>query len=491
MIFRAILLFAVFLVPSLAWAQGSDSRLTAKGLSDSFAAVIRSAAPAVVSIEVRGRAPEVQIRGNDREDTFDDLVRRRPQPRTNVGSGFIFEETGFIVTNSHVIEDASKIFVRLADGSEFVARIVGADDETDLAVIKIDAGRALPTLRFANSDSARVGDWVLAFGSPFGLAKTVTAGIISETKRETPFGTARPFQRFIQTDAAINRGNSGGPLVDLNGEVIGVNSQIATTSGESNGIGFALPANEASRVARQLAESGKVRRGYLGVGLESVRAEFAAVYCLPDAAGAVVTSVTDKKSAAAVAGLEPGDVILELGGAKIIDAADLVGRVAAVEPGTAVELTIARESSNGLERKTLPVKLGERPSNVRESPNPDRRVLPVGGGPIPANPFGLNLSAPSAEDIIAFKLAPRKGVVVKSIDAASLVNDLRMPNGDPALREGEIILRLNRAEINDPESFKAATAKLRPGSPVVIHLLTLNAQRSVILKIVQFTMKQL
>ena len=200
------------------------------------------------------------------------------------------------MTNFHVVDDSSKITVSLPSGEEYIAKIIGTDEETDLAVLKIEAGRDLPFIKFGNSDKARVGDWVLAIGSPFGLTKTVTAGIISQTNRETPSGNA--FQRFIQTDAAINRGNSGGPLVNMKGEVIGVNSQIATSTGDYNGIGFALPSNEASNVYKQILQNGKVRRGYLGVLLDSVKTEFAKVYDLPEAKGAIITEVRKKGAAA-------------------------------------------------------------------------------------------------------------------------------------------------------------------------------------------------
>ena len=264
----------------------------------SFAEIAKKVEPAVVSIDSKSKIAQPVAKGTpapgDSDDIMDFFRRQLPQrPVYAVGSGFIVDKSGYILTNQHVIDDAARITVKLDSGEEFTARVVGADDETDLAVLKIDAGRDLPFLKFGDSDKAEVGDWVLAIGSPFGLAKTVTAGIISQTHRETPYATA--FQRFIQTDAAINRGNSGGPLVNMDGDVIGINSQIATSTGDYNGVGFALPAHEASYVFEQIVKNGKVRRGYLGANLESIKTEYAKVYGLKDAKGAIITDIRDKQ----------------------------------------------------------------------------------------------------------------------------------------------------------------------------------------------------
>jgi serine protease Do len=261
------------------------STITPEMLSASFAEVSKRVEAAVVNIDTKGKVPaEITLKGEkpeagDSGDLLEMYRRMLPRrPAAAVGSGFIVDKTGYILTNAHVVDEASRIIVSLQSGEEYTARVVGTDGETDLAILKIDAGRDLPFIKLGNSDRAQVGDWVLAIGSPFGLAQTVTAGIISQTKRETPYGSQ--FQKFIQTDAAINRGNSGGPLVNMDGEVIGVNSQIATSTGDYNGIGFALPSNEAANVYRQIRDYGKVRRGYFGVSLDSVKTEFAKVYGL-------------------------------------------------------------------------------------------------------------------------------------------------------------------------------------------------------------------
>src|SRR5438552_4247705 len=209
-------------------------------LSASFSEIVKAVEPAVVNIDTKSKVPEVATKGTpapgDSEDIMDFFRRQLPsRPINSVGSGFIVEKRGYIITNAHVIENAARITVKLDSGEDFPAKVVGIDDGTDLAILKIEAGRELPYLVFGDSDKSQVGDWVLTLGSPFGLARSVSAGIISHTGRVTPYATA--FQKFIQTDAAINRGNSGGPLVNLNGEVIGVNSQIRTVNGQHNGVG--------------------------------------------------------------------------------------------------------------------------------------------------------------------------------------------------------------------------------------------------------------
>ena len=282
--------------PTVAQNEAQIARAP-EALSASFAEIARRVEPAVVNIETMTAAPEMAEKDEaDKDDQASnnpllDMFRRQARrPSRGVGSGFIVSPKGYILTNEHVIEGATRITVGLQSGEKYRGKIVGIDEETDVAVIKIETSQDLPTVTLGDSNSAEVGDWVLAMGSPFGLDQTVTAGIISKKERETPYFTS--FQRFLQTDAAINRGNSGGPLVNMRGEVIGVNSQIATSTGDYNGIGFALPANEANFVYRQIVSQGKVRRGFLGITLDSVKDEFARVYGLPEAKGAIVMDVT-------------------------------------------------------------------------------------------------------------------------------------------------------------------------------------------------------
>lgn len=457
-----------------------------------FAEIAKRVEPSVVSIDTKGRTPQPQARGSQTPDDGSDIVdflRRQMQQRPvrAVGSGFIVDKSGYIVTNAHVVEDAVRITVKLDSGEEFVARVVGTDDLTDIAVLKIDAKRDLPAVKFGDSDKAEVGDWVLAIGSPFGLAKTVTAGIISQKERETPYASA--FQRFIQTDAAINRGNSGGPLVNLDGEVVGVNSQIATSTGDYNGVGFALPSRETEYVYGQIVKNGKVRRGYLGVLLETVQSEFAAVYGLKEKRGSIITDVRDRQGPAAVAGLKVGDVIVEFNGQPVLSSQDLIAKVATTNPDQTVTVAFYREKGDAMEKQTATIKLAERPINNATSTNNDRRTLPVDGR-IEQKPFGMTLAEMTLTLAEQYNLVGQKGLVVKEINQASFIADIKNSNGTDALGEGDLIQRINRVTVTDLKSFNDAVTKLKIGDPVVLHVLTyIPSARSAQLKIVQFTVK--
>ena len=462
-------------------AQTTDK--TTERLSASFAEVAKRVESAVVNIDTKGRIPE----GTQRNSSSDDDSRR---PTRSIGSGFIVDKTGYILTNNHVVDDASRITVRLQSNEEFTARIVGTDEETDIAVLKIEAGRELPFLVLGNSDRIEIGDWVLAIGSPFGLEQTVTAGIISQTRRETPYASV--FQKFIQTDAAINRGNSGGPLVNMNGEAIGVNSQIATSTGDYNGIGFALPSNEANYVYRQILQSGRVRRGYLGVLLDSVKKEFAKVYGLTEAKGAIVTDVRDRSSAAATAGLQTGDIIIEYDGTQVANAQDLIEKVAATQPDKEVNLTFLRENGTRLDRKTVLIKLSERPTTSLVTDTDTPKKLPLEGTQVKAlQPFGLTLGELSPQVASIFKIEAQSGLVIKEINQASYLADLRTSSGaELALNQGDVIQRINRVAVSDLRSFNEVAAKLKKGDAVVLHVLNFNRQtRGVSQRIVQFTVQ--
>ncbi|MGI8639675.1 MAG: trypsin-like peptidase domain-containing protein [Pyrinomonadaceae bacterium] len=463
-------------------------------LSASFAEVARRVESAVVNIDTKGKIPDITLKengspGGNSDDIMEFFRRQLPRrPSYSVGSGFIVDKSGYILTNYHVVDDASRITVRLQSGAEYVAKIVGADDLTDLAILKIEAGRELPFIKLGNSDAAQVGDWVLAIGSPFGLAQTVTAGIISQTKRETPESSV--FQKFIQTDAAINRGNSGGPLVNMNGEVIGINSQIATSTGDYNGIGFALPSNEAANVYRQVLAGGKVRRGYLGVYLDSVKAEFAKVYGLSEARGAIVTSVSDKQSAAAAAGLQSGDIILEYNGEKVADAQDLIQKVSSTTPDKEINIVFLRETGSKLERKTAVIKPAERPSNNRIIDDETPKKLSVDGQRKPVEPFGLTLAELTPQIAAVYKLQGEKGLIIKNINPASFIADVKNSNGTDALNAGDLIQRINRVSATDLKSFNNVAGKLKTGDAVVLHILIYNpTARSTQLRVVQFTVQ--
>ena len=450
-----------------------------EALSASFAEIARRVEPAVVNIETTQNQVEVTEKDEDKEDqTSNPLLemfrRRQRTPSRGVGSGFIVSPKGYILTNYHVIEDASRITVGLQSGEKYRGTVVGFDNETDVAVIKIDAPKDLPTVTLGDSNAAQVGDWVLAMGSPFGLDQTVTAGIISKKERESPFFNA--FQRFLQTDAAINRGNSGGPLVNMRGEVIGMNSQIATSTGDYNGIGFALPANETNFVYKQLIAQGKVKRGYLGITLDSVHDEFAKVYGLAEAKGAIITNVATpengEQTPALKAGLQAGDIITEFENAPVLNAPDLIQRVASTPVGQQVTLGFLRDINGKLEKKSVSVVLSERPILTNRA----ELVGPTKATPKSTDPRGnaLRLGVTLAE-LTPQLLAERRwtgvqGLLVKDIDATGLVAELRVPGGDPAVRENDVINRINRTTVTSLADFQRVVNGLKPGDPIVLNI---------------------
>jgi len=462
-------------------------------LSDTFADVAKSVEPAVVSIDAKTKTPDPNARGRTTPSESDDIMEffRRQLPRRpiySVGSGFIIDRAGYILTNAHVIDNAAKIVVRLNTGDEFPAQLIGTDEETDLAVLKIEADRTLTTLKLADSDRVRVGDWVLAVGSPFGLSRTVTAGIVSQVKRETPDGSV--FQRFIQTDAAINRGNSGGPLVNLDGEVIGINSQIATTTGDYNGVGFALPSTEAAAVAKQLIESGKVKRGFLGVGLDSVKAEYAKVYGLPEIRGAIVTEVRDPTSPAARAGIKTGDVIVEFDGKPVQNAQDLISKVSATLPDNSVSVAYLRENGNSMDRRSTSMKVGERPSRRVAETETSPTKLKTEPTKDATKPFGLTLVELTPQAAADYQVEGQSGLFVKEINPESHIAEVKTATGAEALGEGDIIQRINRITVKDTKTFIDTVSKLKKGDAVVLHVISVDPRSKVgRLKIVQFTIQ--
>lgn len=448
-----------------------------EALSASFAEIARRVEPAVVNIETTQPQPEVSEKEEDKEDQSNpllDMFRRQRRPARGIGSGFIISPKGYILTNYHVIEDAARITVGLQSGEKYRGTIIGVDSETDVAVIKIDAPRDLPTVTLGDSNEAQVGDWVLAMGSPFGLDQTVTAGIISKKERESPYFNV--FQRFLQTDAAINRGNSGGPLVNMRGEVIGMNSQIATSTGDYNGIGFALPANETNFVYKQLIAQGKVKRGYLGITLESVHDEFAKVYGLSEPKGAIITSVTATESGqttpAAKVGLQASDIIVEFQGAPVVNAQDLIQRVASTPVGQEVTLSLLRDVNGKLDKKSVSVALAERPSQSNRE-----WVGPAKAAPKDANPrgnalrLGITLAELTPQLIADRHLTGVQGLFVKEIDPNGLIAEIRIPpTGAPALVEGDVINRINRTTVTSLVDFQRVLSGLKPGDPIVLNV---------------------
>src|SRR5688572_3116031 len=467
-----------------------------EALSASFAEIARRVEPAVVNIETTQVQAELNEKDEDKEDESNpllDMFRRRPRraPR-GVGSGFIVHPKGYILTNHHVIQDAVKIRVGLQSGETYPAIVVGVDTETDVAVIKIEAPKDLPTVTLGDSNTTEVGDWVLAMGSPFGLDQTVTAGIISKKERESPFFST--FQRFLQTDAAINRGNSGGPLVNMRGEVIGMNSQIATSTGDYNGIGFALPANETSFVYKQIIGQGKVKRGYLGITLESVHDEFAKVYGLPEARGAIIMSVTSPEAGeiipAEAAGILANDIIVEFEGQAVVNAQDLIQRVAGSPVGQHVKIALLRDVNGKLERKNVNVTLGERPNQrdtVELPKNGPKSNSPKGN----ALRLGITLGEITPQVLADRQVAGTQGLYVKEVDPNGLMAEIRIPpSGAPALVEGDTINRINRVQINSLADFQRMLNTLKVGDPIVMNVTRLQRDPKgdrLIPLIVQFT----
>jgi len=467
-----------------------------EALSASFAEIARRVEPAVVNIETTQAQLEVSEKDDDKEDESNpllDMFRRTPRraPR-GVGSGFIVSPKGYILTNHHVIQDAARIRVGLQSGETYPATVVGIDTETDVAVIKIDAPKDLPTVTLGDSNAAQVGDWVLAMGSPFGLDQTVTAGIISKKERESPFFNV--FQRFLQTDAAINRGNSGGPLVNMRGEVIGMNSQIATSTGDYNGIGFALPANETNFVYKQIIAQGKVKRGYLGITLESVHEEFAKVYGMSEAKGAIVTFVAPNEpgqsTPAATAGIQANDIIVEFEGQPVLNAQDLIQRVASTPVGQQVKLGFLRDVNGKLERKNVTVALGERPPSrdwVEPPKNSSNGTAPKGN----TLRLGVTLAEITPQVLADRQVAGTQGIYVKDVDPNGLIAEIRIPpNNLPALVEGDTINRINRVQVNSLADFQRVLNTLKVGDPIVLNITRLQPNGKgdrLVPLIVQFT----
>ena len=470
-----------------------------EALSASFAEIARRVEPAVVNIETIAPTPDVAAKDTeDKEDQSSnnpllDMFRRQARrPSRGVGSGFIVNAKGYILTNEHVVQGSARIIVGLQSGEKFRGKVIGIDEETDVAVIKIEAGRDLPTLTLGDSNAAQVGDWVLAFGSPFELDQTVTAGIISKKERETPYFSN--FQRFVQTDAAINRGNSGGPLVNMRGEVIGINSQIATSTGDYNGIGFALPASEASFVYRQIVSQGKVRRGYLGVTLDSVKEEFARVYGLPEAKGAIVMDVYQTKDGqptpAAKAGMESNDIITEFNGQPVLSAQDLIQKVASSPIGESAAFTFLRDREGKLEKRTANVVLGERPppQQLGDSEEP---AAPKGKAPDPKGNglhLGITLVELTQQFITEKRLTGVRGLYVKEVDPNGLAAEVRLASGAQAVGEGDVITRINRVPVVSLTDFQRVLNGLKPGDPIVLQVATYSGVlKRVTTRIVQFT----
>ena len=404
--------------------------------------------PAVVHVSTkRDSGPAMRSSGSG--DPFEQFYRQfgDQMPKRNVrasGTGFAINSNGHIITNNHVVEGASEITVKLSDGRELPAKLVGRDPKTDLALLKVEA-TDLPTIPMGDSSELKVGEPVMAIGNPFGLEQTVTTGIVSATGRAIGQG---PYDDFVQTDASINPGNSGGPLINAKGQVIGINTAIYSQTGGSVGIGFAIPSNQAKTVVTQLAETGHVSRSWLGVSIQPLSQELAKGFNLPEAKGALVSSVTED-SPAAKAGIKAGDVITEYDGHKVSRSEDLPRLVADTPAGREVTVAVVRDGK--------PMKLTAKVTKLDE---PDQRVAGDMG-----EKAKLGVAVEPVTPAIARELGLKeaKGLVVKRVEEGS-------PAATAGIRPGDVILEVDRRPVKDVATLKELAEKIGKGAPVVMLL---------------------
>ncbi len=423
-----------------------------------FTELVEKQGPAVVNISttqtVRSSAnPQVPQLSED--DPFYDFFRRfipNPGPRefqsNSLGSGFIISNDGYILTNAHVVDSADEITVRLIDKREFKAKVIGADPRTDIALIKID-GSALPTVKIGDPNKLKVGEWVVAIGSPFGFDNSVTAGIVSAKGRSLP---QENFVPFIQTDVAVNPGNSGGPLFNLRGEVVGVNSQIYSRTGGFMGLSFSIPIDVANDIASQLKSTGKITRGRIGVVIQPLTKELAESFGLPRASGALVNSV-EKGGPAEKAGIEAGDVILKFDGKNIVSADDLPRLVASVKPGSRVPAQVLHNKAT----RDVAIVVGELQEQGANAQRSQQRRAPQAKPSESLSRFGLTLSEPTAEQRNQLK-----------ITGGVLVEDAQGIAARAGIRRGDIILAVNNQDVKSVEQLGQLLGQFDKGRVVAM-----------------------
>src|SRR5438094_7935800 len=465
-------------------------------LSNAFTQIAANVAPAVVNINTEAAPENTTVRRGDRNnnpnnpnnpnnrnrnprefDPFDffnffggpDAPDRSERVR-NLGTGFIVDKAGFILTNHHVVDKATKIMVRLEDKSEFQAKLIGSDADTDLAVVKIEAGRDLPVLKLGNSDSVKVGDWVLAIGSPFSLDHTVTHGIISAKGRTEIGGARNDFQSFLQTDAAIKPGNSGGPLVNMSGEVIGINTAIISETRQSAGLGFALPSNTAIKVYNQLVQSGKVTRGGIGIQYSANPAQDASLcraLALKAECGVVVQYVVPG-GPAAKAGIRAGDVITEIDSSKISSGSALLDVVANSPIGRTIHVKINRDGKE----QTIPIVIGDRQEVIGERASNNGAPDNNDQGETQQSKLGVHVQAITSDMVRQLRLSSSDGVYVASVDQDS-------PAEEAGIMRGTVITRViagnERFDIRNAEDFKRAERVMKSGQDIALMVLQRNA----------------
>ncbi len=418
--------------------------------SGSFANIAEMVSPAVVNINtvtrgMGGRTPIEEFFGDEFfRRFFGETPERQPQQRS-LGSGVIVDSSGICLTNAHVVERATDIEVVTSEGNKHKAKVVGLDKRTDLAVLRLQGGGPYPAIVLGDSDKVKVGDWVLAIGSPFGLQQTVTAGIISAKGRSIGQG---PFDDFLQTDAAINPGNSGGPLVNMSGEIIGINSAILSRSGGNVGIGFSIPSNMAKRIYTELVAKGKITRGWLGVSIQPLTPELARSFGLKEPRGVLVADVV-KDSPADKAGLASGDILTEFDGKKVEGPQDLQKIVSVTTPGKGVPVKVWRDKAE----KTLEIKIGETPEDTAQlEPSTKSKSL-----------LGLDARPITPEVARQLNLRTTEGVVVARVEEDS-------PAAEAGLQRGDVIREVNRQRIRNLQDFERATKALKAGDRVTVLL---------------------
>ncbi len=436
-----------------------------------FTTVAKQAIPAVVSVkvEIAPQTPDIHAFGSpfsprgsdpfgdDFWNRFFQMPQRESRPSIGQGSGFLVSEDGYLLTNNHIVENADTVTVILKNGKEYDAEVIGRDPNTDVAVLKIE-GRGFPYLKLGNSNTLQVGQWVIAVGNPLGLNATLTAGVVSAIDRSNLGLT--PIENFIQTDAAINRGNSGGPLLNLEGEVVGMNTAIATHTGGYMGIGFAIPSNLAEHIMEQLINNGSFTRGYLGVVLQQIDQGLAEAFDLKDAAGALIAEVAPD-SPAKQSGLMRGDVILKYNGKDVENISVVRNAVSIMKPDDVIHLTIKR----GEAIKTIDVKIGRHPGSSEDASET-------------VNQLGLNVTELTPELAKKYHYEDHKGVVVSAVSSGSVAQLA-------GIKPGSLILSVNRQEIQSPQEFHSLVKQTDSGKPVLLlvkqgnvtHYISLRSKR--------------
>ena len=433
---NTLFVFSILMLLSLsAYARGAPESFAdlAEELSPSVVNITTSTTIAGVTDQARPQIPE----GSPFEDLFRDFFNNgeggqaRPRRSSALGSGFVISSDGYIVTNNHVIDKADEIVIEFFDGKELVAKLVGRDPKTDIAVLKVEASEPLPFVGFGDSDIARVGDWVMAIGNPLGQGFSVSAGIISARNRTLRSG---PYDDFIQTDAAINRGNSGGPLFNMSGEVIGVNTAIISPNGGSIGLGFSMSSRVVGRVVKQLKEYGETRRGWLGVQIQDIDSDMAEALGLDKVSGALVSGVPEGPGADA--GIQSGDVIISFDGVEVEDTRGLVTAVGNADVGKVVRVIIFRDGKT----KTIKVTLGRREAAEKE------KLVPVTKAPEKikeTEKFGMKLLTINSESRIQLNLPEDlEGVAVLDVSETS-------DAFEKGIRAGDVIVEAGRTKIAD------------------------------------------